>query len=276
MRRIARREALALVAGLGTATVVAACTRRGHASAAASASPNSGCHPAAPRRQSSPPAPSPIAAGSITDGPRLGQARRSVARSTAAQDRFRVRNGRAPLQSTVRCDGTTRRRSWPPPRLPTSPSPYGLPPTRASRSPYAVAGTRTPAGRPVPVWSSTCHRWPPSPSTRRTTPRGSAPARDWSTSTPPWPPRASALPAARARASASPDWHWAAASACSAGRGDSPATPYGRSTSSPPTARPVRSTRPTTPTCSGRCAAAVAAVSAPLPRSRSTSARCRR
>jgi FAD/FMN-containing dehydrogenase len=66
MRRIARREALALAAGLGTATVVAACTRRGHASVTAPAgtspsgsSGRAAATPDTPAPRTSVPGPSP-------------------------------------------------------------------------------------------------------------------------------------------------------------------------------------------------------------------------
>jgi FAD/FMN-containing dehydrogenase len=82
MRRIARREALALVAGLGTATLVAACTRRGHASAASSASPTPGSSGSAASTMS-PPAPGPSLPGPSPDWDRLaGQLRGRLLRKT--------------------------------------------------------------------------------------------------------------------------------------------------------------------------------------------------
>ncbi len=87
MRRIARREALALVAGLGTATVVAACTRRGQASAAASASPNSVSSGSATPTMS-PPAPVPSLPGPSPTGPDwdslAGQLRGRLLRKTTS------------------------------------------------------------------------------------------------------------------------------------------------------------------------------------------------
>ena len=83
MRRIARREALALAAGLGTATVVAACTRRGHASVTSSSgiTPSASSGRPTPTPSASLPGPSP--AGPDWSG-LAGQLRGRLLRQTSS------------------------------------------------------------------------------------------------------------------------------------------------------------------------------------------------